>query len=282
MGESFIPFLKDHMKKIFFLIIIFVVGQRVWAAEPEQKFQGFNLQGYNEAGQKSWDVNGDTANIEGDKVNLSNVDANAYGEQKVNVTAQNGTINQTTGEMNLKKDVVVKSEQGTQMMTDSLSWDRNKGLVSTKDSVIITDKNMTVTGKGLDAQPGLKNATIHEDVAVTMNSDPKKQNSETVTITSDGPMTMDQAKSIAIFEDNVVAVSGERRLKADRMEVYFDIQQKKMKQIVCIGNVLITQGENQTYAQKAVYNADDQKVVLSGRPKMIMETQGNGFSAFGN
>lgn len=275
--------------RIFITIFIFLgLSSAVWAQEsqnknqPEQNIQGFNLQGYNETGEKSWDVNGETANIDGDKVKLSNVDANAYGEQKVNVTAQTGTINQTTGEMKLEKDVVVKSEQGTQMMTDSLNWDRNKDLVSTNDSVIITDKSMTVTGKGLEAQPGLKNATIHEDVAVTMKTDPKKENSEKVTITSDGPMIMDQLKSMATFEDNVVAVSGERRLKADRMEVYYDMQLKKMKQIICIGNVVITQGENQTFAEKAVYNADDQKVVLSGRPKMIMETQGNGFSAFGN
>ncbi len=284
------------MKRIYFIATILFLSVPVWAEEvvqqnavkqePDQKFQGFNLQGYNEGGQKAWDVNGDTAHIDGDKVNLTNVVANSYGNQKVNVTAQKGAINQTTGEMNLEKDVVVTSEQGTQMLTDSLNWDRKKDIVSTKDNVIITDKDVTMTGKGLEAKTGLKSAKIQEDVAVTVATDPKKKLSadgNKVTITSDGPMTMDQAKSFAVFEDNVIAVQGDKRLKADRMEVYFDTQNKSIEQIICIGNVEVTQGENQSFAQKAVYKASEQKLTLSGRPKLIMDTQGkNGFSAFGN
>ena len=254
------------------------------ASEPAQNFQGFNLQGYGEGGQKTWDVNGDTANIDGSKVNLSNVNANSYGEQKVNVTAQTGMINQTTGEMNLNKDVVITSESGAQIMTDSLNWDRNKDLVSTKDNVIITDKDLTVTGKGLEAKPGLKNAKIQEDVAVTVNTNPKVPSaSSKVTITSDGPMLMDQTKSMAVFEDNVVAIQGDRTLKADRMEIYFDSEKNTLSEIICTGDVEVIQGENQTFAQKAVYKASEQRLILSGRPKLIMETEGeNGFSAFGN
>ena len=254
------------------------------AQEPEQKFQGFNLQGYDDKGEKAWNVNGDTADIMGSEIILSNVDANTFGEQKMNVTAKKGTVDQLSGKMRLEKDVVITSEDGKQLMTDTLDWNRTEDLVTTEDDVIITDERMMATGKGMKAQPGLKSAEIHKDVTVTIETKPEKQEeSQTVTITSDGPMVIDQAKSVATFEDNVVAVETDRILKADRMEIYFDNEMKGITQMVCLGNVEIEQGENKTFAKKAVYNAADQKLTLSGRPKLILLTEGGGlFAAAGN
>jgi LPS export ABC transporter protein LptC/lipopolysaccharide transport protein LptA len=249
----------------------------------DQKIKGFNLQGYSDNGDKAWDVNGDTADVNGSKVTLSNVDANSYGEEKINVTADKGTIDQASGNMQLNKDVIVTSERGTQLITDSLNWSREKDLVSTSDPVIITDKAMMVKGKGMEAKPGLKNATIQEDVTVRMNTEPKKIDGRYVTVTSDGPMTIDQVKLSAIFEDNVVAIQADKMIKADKMEVHFLPEMKGIKEMVCLGNVEIYQGENKTYAEKATYDAATQKVTLSGRPKLIMLTdEKNGISAFTN
>ena len=64
--------------------------------DGEQKFEGFNLEGYTETGEKSWDVNGATADILGSEVKLSDVDANSYGEHAMNVTADIGVIDQTS------------------------------------------------------------------------------------------------------------------------------------------------------------------------------------------
>lgn len=257
------------------------------SAQPDQgldqKFQGFNLQGYTDTGDKAWEVSGDSANIDGSKVKLSNVVAHAYGEEKINLTAETGEIDQTSGNMHLNKDVIIVSERGAQMMTDSLTWERDKDLVSTKDEVQLIDDGMLVTGKGMDAHPGLKNATIKEDVTVRVDTERKGGDPRVVTITSDGPVTIDQGKSFATFEDNVVAIQEGRTLKADRMEVFFDGEMKGVDRIICSGNVQIIQGENTTYAEKAVYNAADRKLVLSGRPKMKMIIEGeNAITAFGN
>lgn len=254
-----------------------------FAAEPDQKFQGFKLQGYADDGQKAWDVDGETADIIGTKIKLNNVVANSYGEQKVNLTAEKGSIDQVSSEMHLEKDVVITSETGAQLVTDSLNWDRNKDLVTTKDDVLITDKGFSVTGTGMKAQPGLKNAEIHEDVTVLMMPEPTDPDGKTVTITCDGPMIVDQGKSMATFEKNVVAVRGDQTLKADRMELYFDGETKKIQDLICLGHVEIVQGENQTFADKAVYKANEQKLVLSGRPKLIMLTEDNdAFKNFGD
>ncbi len=255
-----------------------------YANEPEQKFHGFNLQGYDDSGEKAWNVNGDTADIKGSEIILSNVDANTFGDQKMNVKAKIGVVDQTSGKMHLEEDVVITSEDGKTLMTDTLDWDRTEDLVTTEDDVTITDARMMATGTGMKARPGLGTAEIKEDVTVMIETNPEEiAENSTVTITSDGPMIIDQEQSVATFEDNVVAVETDRTLKADRMEIYFDKEMSGIKRMVCLGNVEIEQGENRSFAKKAVYNAGDKKLTLSGRPKLILLTEGGSlFAASGN
>ena len=274
------------LKKIFFITIFYVTVASLVSAEQvptDQQIKGFNLQGYTDSGEKAWDVNGKTAQINGPEVTLSDVDANSYGKEKMNVTAEKGTINQVSGDMHLEKDVIITSERGAQLMTDSLTWNKKNDLVTTSDNVFITDKGMMVKGKGMKASPGLKNAEIQEDVTARVNTEPRKKNGRIVTITSNGPMTIDQIKLTGTFEDNVVALQDEKMLRADKMEVHFLADMKGITELVCTGNVEITQGDNKTYADKATYNAATQKVILSGRPKLIMQTdENNGIAAFTN
>lgn len=261
--------------------VLFISAGWISADEPEQKFQGFNLQGYDDSGEKAWNVNGDTADIVGSEIILSNVDANTFGDQKMNVKAKKGTVDQVSGKMHLEQDVVITSEDGKQLMTDTLDWNRDKDLVTTDDDVVITDERMMATGTGMEARPGLKTAEIKEDVTVLIETEPEEEMGEgkTVTITCDGPMVVDQADSTATFNENVVAVQADRILKADKVDVYFDETMNGIKKMVCTGNVEIEQGENKTYAEKAVYDAATQKLTLSGRPKLILLTEGESFFA---
>ncbi len=249
----------------------------------EQKFEGFNLEGFSETGQKAWDVNGDSADFVGPNIKISNVNANSYGDQSMNVTADTGYIDQASGNMRLEKDVVITHKDGGQLLTDSLDWNKKADLVTTEDDVMIVDDQMTVTGKGLEAQPGLKTAQINEGVIVKVKTEPQQTNSKVMTITSDGPMVVNQLEGVAVLKDNVVAIHEDKTLKADRMEVYFNQELNQIDEIVCIGNVVITQGENKTFAERATYNATEKKLTLSGRPKLIILTEGeNPFAAIGN
>lgn len=271
---------------IFIIMISLCMAATGLAQEPEQKFHGFNLQGYDDDGGKSWEVNGDTADIVGSEIILSNVDANTFGEQKMNVVAKTGIVNQTTGKMRLEKDVVITSESGQQLTTDSLDWNRNEDLVTTNDDVLITGERMMATGTGMRAQPGLKMAKIRKDVTVVVEpeeEEEKQEEPQKVTITSDGPMVINQLKAIATFDDNVVAYQEGRTLKADHMEIHFDKEMSQITKLICTGNVEIEQGENKSYAEKAVYTAATQKLTLSGRPKLILLTEGGSlFAASGN
>ena len=255
-------------------------------AQPEgnQQFQGFNLQGYTDGGQKAWDVNGDKADIVGDTISITNVDANQYSEQQLNLKAKTGVVNKATGSIHLAQDVVITSKDGSQFKTDTLQWERDQDLVTTDDPITVTtEKGMSATGTGLVAKPSLGTAQVKKDVTVKVETQPDKPaggNSE-LTITSDGPMEIDQKNNKATFTKNVVASQEGRTLNSDRMEVYFDAETQKIKRLVCLGNVVIMQGENSSTSDTAIYTAGDQKLVLTGRPKLILMTQGGeGLASF--
>ena len=135
------------------------------SAAASQQLQGFNLNGYDNNGDKTWDVNGTKADISDTNIQITNVDANFYGKQQANLTADHGTINKVNGNVHLKDNVVVTSQdRGTQMTTDTLDWNRNKDLVTTQDPVKIMDHQGVVTGQGMSAHPNLKKAQINRHV----------------------------------------------------------------------------------------------------------------------
>lgn len=249
-----------------------VDGSLYDAPAADQKMEGFNLVGYNETGSKSWDINGDKADITGDQVAVTNVNANAYGEESMNLKAMKGRIDKVTGDVSLERNVVITSDQGRQMKTDSLEWQRERDLVSTLDKVHLTDDNMVVEGTGLQAHPTLKDARLNSDVKADIAMEGDTDNR--IQVTSDGPMEVDQMSMRAIFRDNVVAVelASGRRMKADMMEIYFDKESRKIREIICVGNVELHQGINVTYSERLVYKADQQRVVLSGKPKLLIDT----------
>ena len=250
------------------------------SSEAPQHFQGFDLAGYGEGGQKSWDIKGDTADIVGNLIKLTNIIANAYGEEKMNLTAKNGTLDKISGNMHLEDDVVITTDTGAKLLTDSLDWEKEKDLVRTEDEVTIIREDMTAVGTGAKAQPSLSTAQMNKDVTVNLNTEPKSPQGRMMTITCDGPLEIDYQKQIAVFNTNVVAVDVGRKLQADRMELFFDKATNKIKEVVCIGNVVINQGENTSYSDRAVYKAGEQKILLSGRPKLIFYTEEKGGLSF--
>lgn len=243
-------------------------------AAVAQQLEGFNLNGYADDGKKSWEINGAKADINEDTIHVTDVDANFYGKENANLKAKTGTIDKASGEVNLNKDVVVTSDRGTSITTDSLNWKRNEDLVTTPDIVHIDDEQGTITGKGLTAKPNLRKAQLNEDVTAVMKTS-EKSNAQTITISSDGSMQMDQVKMYVVFNDNVVAIeeSTGRKLYADKMEAWFDDKNKKIKKLVCTGNVKVVQGDNASYAEKMIYNGEDQTLTMTGRPKLIFETE---------
>ncbi len=268
---------RPCLTRVFLLLIFLSSGfglQLGFSQEVTQQVDGFTLQGFNAQGDPSWKVNGDTADILGDTIKISNVDANTYGDNEVNIKARHGEVNKVSGNVRLQQDVVVTTSEGSQLKTDSLQWEKEKNTVSTPDRAVITDKAMKADGIGLTANSELKTAQLERNVTVEMDTEASEKTGEPqqIVITCDGPMELDQANNMAILRENVIAVRGEETLKADVIEVYFDPETRKIVTIVCTDNVSVQRGENISYSDKAIYNAADQKVIFVGRPKLIMKT----------
>ncbi|MFQ5681231.1 MAG: LptA/OstA family protein, partial [Candidatus Omnitrophota bacterium] len=82
--------------------------------------------------------------------------------------------------------------------------------------------------------------------------------------------------------NNVKVTHAQGEMYADKMVVFFDGQAKGIKRVESYGNVKIVNGENTTYSQTAVYSARDKKMVLTGRPRLVIYSSGGLDASFGD
>lgn len=254
--------------------------EKAAAQSPDQKMNDFSLSGYTQQGKKSWEIKGDSADIFSDVVKLNSVDADLYGEKEnVNLVADKGEYDKNTGNMHLEDNVVINTDTGASLTTDSLDWDRTAKKVTTDDPVSVKKENITADGKGLEGQTDLKKVYLKDDVQVHIeqeSGDPLIPDKEPIVITCTGPLEVDYDKQIAVFNNNVKAVQADQtQMYADKMEVYFDFNNKKILRAKAIGNVKIVKGENVSYSDEANYVAQDKKMVLTGRPRVVIYSKEN-------
>ena len=72
-----------------------------------------------------------------------------------------------------------------------------------------------------------------------------------------------------IFSGKVVAIKADMKITADIIEVYNTPDKKQTEELVAIGNVSITQGDNKAKGDRAVYLNQLQKIILTGSPKAL-------------
>jgi len=259
--------------------------------ESDEQISDFSLAGYGEKGKKSWDLSGKTADIFTDVVKLKNVIGNLYGkEEDIKLIADKGDFNKTDGKVHLEQNVVITTSSGTKLTTESLDWDRKAQLVTTKDLVNIERENMVTSGIGAIGQMGLKQVTLEKDVKVDILAQPKEGKSPDVKdktiITCDGPLVVDYEKNIATFNNNVKVERIDSTIYSDKMDVFFIPSSKeekkseetkasgfmgnKIEKIIARGNVKVIRGDNISYSEEAIYTASDKKLILSGRPQLII------------
>ena len=102
-----------------------------------------------------------------------------------------------------------------------------------------------------------------------------------ITVTSDGPMQMNQATMYAVFNIHVIAVEAStgRELHCDKMEIWFNQATKKIKKAICTGHVKAIQGPDVSYADQMIYDGETQVLTMIGRPKIVFDAgsgKGNG------
>jgi len=229
--------------------------------EAEDKIMSFNLAGYTEAGRKKWDVEGESADILGNMVNLTNIKGKSYGKDTVlTLTADGGVFDRANNDINLKKNVLAVTDEGTKLTTESLNWQNKTQMITTEDLVKIEKENFEAIGMGAFAKPQLKEATLKKDVTVKVKPD--------TVITCAGPLDIDYGKDVAVFHNDVKVVNVEGDIYADKITVYFEPKKRKIDRVRAVGNVRIVRGRNFTFSKKAEYFALNSKVILTGKPKV--------------
>jgi len=262
------------------------------AEESDQRINEFSLAGYGERGKKTWEISGKSADIFKDVVKLKQIVGNLYDEKEnIKLTADKGDFNKENGMVHLEQNVIITTSAGARLTTDSLHWDRKNQLVSTEDKVNIQREDMCLVAQGASGRPDLNEVVLEKDVQVNIAGQEKDSGGSTetqeITITCDGPLQIDYQKNVATFNNNVKVDRQGMQIASDIMEVYFitsaggkeqppQIQDTsmplggKIDKIVARGNVKITRGENVSYSEEATYSAWDKKIILSGRPKLVI------------
>lgn len=103
--------------------------------------------------KKEWELEADLTEIFNTEQTtlLKHVKLKFFPENRkvVTVVANEGKFNNETKNMEVSGDVVVSSEEGYSLKTNSLKWTSSKKIIETDDPVEISKEGLNIKGKGL-------------------------------------------------------------------------------------------------------------------------------------
>lgn len=258
---------------VFFVQVQVVITRKQRAArkadtaseQKPQKVFSFSFTKYTPEGQREIEIEGDSADILSNTVQLMNVMAKAYAEEvPVTVTADRGQYDKKKNRVHLEKNVVATTDDGTRLVTEALDMSPSEHVVETDLPTQVKKDNINVEGTGARAETNLKKVKFKKNVTVIVQNPEDKKTGPT-TITCDGPLVVDYEKNIAHFKDNVVAQDSRGRLTADTMDVYYNRLSRRVSKIVSAGDVVIENPDgNKTYSDSVIYLADEGRIILGG------------------
>ena len=208
------------------------VRERLVSTGTDQELQKFSLSGFDEKGKRFWKLEGDAAKID-----------------------QGQTVT-------LKNNVTLRLRDDTLVRTDRLEWAQGGGELRTDAPVFVDHQNTKIKGSGAYGLPNQSFIQINKTIEMTVNA--------TTTITCDGPMKIYYRDNKAVFYRNVKVVDGRGILTARRMDVYFDNQEKKVTQIIALGDVVIERASDRTRSQRAIYTPSTGSLRLEGNPEVTL------------
>jgi len=138
-------------------------------SSPEQAIENFTLTQTSQ-GEKKWELEAERAEIykrEG-KTIVQKLKIKFYDQGKITsvLIAREGELRSQSGDMEVRGDVVVTSEEGTTLKTESLKWDANRNKIVTDDLVRQEKGDTIITGQGLESDPELEKVVIKKNVKV--------------------------------------------------------------------------------------------------------------------
>ncbi len=251
----------------------------------QQEVKDFSFVQYKEGGAEKWKLNGRSAEVLDNRVDIEYMSALSFGEgTMLKLKANKGIFDKGDNMVHLSDNVVVTSTDGTKLTTDHMVWDADTKNVSTDGRVSIKRPDMEITGTGAVCDIEGKTAELKQDINATFKSGEAggRERFETVpyvtdrpvtTITCDGPLELNYNQNRAFFHGNVKVEDSKGNIMADRIDVYFNPETRRVKCVVATGNVRIINGENVTYSEKAIYLVDQGRVILPNRPRLVIQNK---------
>ena len=135
-------------------------------------------------------------------------------------------------------------------------------MLKTDAPVLVDHHHTKIKGLGAYGLPNQSFIQLNKDIEMTVNA--------VTTITCDGPMKFYYHENKAVFYRKVKVIDGRGILTARRMDVYFDDQEKKVTQIIALGDVVIERSGDTTRSQRAIYTPSTGSLRLEGSPEVTL------------
>lgn len=145
------------------------LGQTGREALPSQTIAGFRLT-ETLLGKKVWVMKAEEANSysQRQEVDLTQLNIEFYREAGDSVgailTADRGTVNTATRDMEARENVVIVSRDSIVLTTDYIRWRNTTRRLSTESKVRLERGADWLTGEGLEASPDLKEIELKRNV----------------------------------------------------------------------------------------------------------------------
>ncbi len=229
----------------------------------------FKLVGHTDAGRKKWEVQGETADLLSDTVQLSPVRAVSFGQVQINLSAQKGFFNKKSQNVRLEGDVVAVTSDGGTLSTQSLDWYQDRQVGHTEDWVRVDRTGLVAIGLGGSGRPKVKQVRLERQVTVTLQDLKGK-----TVITCDGPLEVDYGRHKARFWRHVKVVDAQGTIRSDRLDVDFHPTTNQMEKAVFWGHVEIDHGSQKAHANRVNYFQPLGRIQMVGHPRLLLATEG--------
>jgi len=250
------------------LFIVFIFGL-VYSSGvySQQKIQDFYLSNYKEGGPKEWEVKGKQAVVSGNYVDIDDMKGKYFQDNvTIDIKSDKAKLDKKNMDVYLKDNVYVSSKKGITLRADALNWKQSSDNISTSTRVNIEKKDsIKVDAKGMDANTVLSKVKFKKDVKVDLF-----RKDDVIKINCDGPLEIDYNKGVAVFNNNVVVDNAQGKMFARKATVYFNSKDKTIAKVIAEGDVKVVRDDNVTFADRAVYSEEKKKIVLEGRPRLII------------
>ncbi len=189
------------------------------------------------------------------------------------VTGAEGEIETDTKNLRVSGQVLTKSSNGYQFMTETVSYDaKNRTLVSPGLVEMIGPKDvqgsrLSLKGDGLNADLNSSLISIARSVRAQRTIPPNR----TLVIKSDGAQVSGQQR-MAKFVGNVVMDMDDMRITGPEAEFEYDPKRELVKSIYVKGGVKVSDTEKWATAQNLKVQFEDDKYIFKGNPRVVQDT----------